>query len=130
MRFLVAAEGSTLSDPVSKRFGHAAFHLVVDGENPEILEALKHDHNLPGHGIGRFSGWNLDGVIAGNMGPEAFQDLALHRLKVYIVRGTTVQQAILQVVSGEIPAANGPTMKRSIHEHGPGHGGERKHRSK
>jgi predicted Fe-Mo cluster-binding NifX family protein len=129
MRLLVAAEGSTLSDAVSKRFGHASFHLVVDSDQHSILEALEHNHDLPGHGIERFLKWNLEGVIAGNVGPAAFQDMKARRLSVYIVRGTTVQQAVLQVVNGEIAAADGPTMKHSIHTHGPGSGSKHHHRS-
>ncbi|MFH0881716.1 MAG: NifB/NifX family molybdenum-iron cluster-binding protein [bacterium] len=129
MRYLVAAEGSTLSAPVSKRFGHAAFHLVVDSDRQEILEALERNHDLPGHGVERFLKWNLEGVITGNVGPAAFRDLKARHLSIYIVRATTVQKAVFQVANGEIEAADGPTMKHSVHTHGSGNGGEHHHHS-
>lgn len=118
MILLVAAEGPTLDAPISKRFGHAANHIVVDSDGPTILEAIEHEHDLPGHGVERFSKWKLDGVISGNVGPGAFEDLDSRNLAVYIVRGATVQEGVAMVVGGDVSATDSPTMKHSIHQHG------------
>lgn len=123
MKYLIASEGNEWTSPISKRFGHAAYHLIVESDPESIIENTPHDQNLQGHGVGRFVGHELAGVIAGNVGPGAFADLRGAGLTVYIVRGKNVRESLRMVASGEVAPADQPSMKRSLHEHSGKHGG-------
>ncbi len=119
MLYLVAADGKTLDSKISKRFGQAAYHLLINPENL-VIEAMAGDvEQMEGHGLNRVFELrdSLRGVIAGNVGPHAFQDIHESGWPVYIVRGETVQDAVRKVYAGEIPPSAKPTMKRSVHEH-------------
>ncbi len=125
MRYLVAADGETLDAPVARRFGHAAAHLLVDADDGRITVTTGDVEAMPAHGLGRFAGMDLDGLITGNIGPHAWEDVQALGWPVYIVRGKTVGEAVRAVAAGEIPPADGPSVRKSLgaHDHhGPGRG--------
>ncbi|MBD3166589.1 hypothetical protein GF324_08320 [bacterium] len=129
MHYLVAADGPTLDAPISKRFGHASFHLLVNSETMKVVKMEGGEvESFPAHGIQRFCYTiKVDGVIAGNIGPHAFEDIRREGWPMYIVRKSTVREAIEKVAAGDVVAATEPSMKRSIgrhpgHEPGDGHG--------
>ncbi len=133
MVFLVASDGETLDCRVSKRLGHARNHLIVESE-PWTVELLAGDpEQLPRHGLDRLANRQLDGVITGNVGPQAWSDFVALDLVGYVARSLTVREAVEKVIAGEIPVMDGPTMKRSIrdhasHDHGhAGHGAGHAH---
>jgi predicted Fe-Mo cluster-binding NifX family protein len=115
MLYLVAADDNKTDATISKRFGHAAYHLVVQHNPLEIVQSLPHDHDLPRHGLDRFDTHELVGIVAGNMGPGAFADAQALDIPVYIVRGATVEQAVARVSAGQIRRSDEPTMKQSVH---------------
>jgi len=127
MYFLAAVDGPTVDDKISKRFGFAAFHLVIDSESFEIVKQFESNHDMPSHGLDRFIGTKIDGVISGNVGPSAFQDINGRNLPVYIIRSATAKEAIQKILDGEVEPATAPSMKHSVnhpsHDHNYGHGG-------
>lgn len=125
MPYLVAADGPDLEARVSRRFGHAAHHLLVSAQADEAVVLDGGVHESPRHGLDRFRDEDVEGVVAGNVGPHAFEDIRERGWQVYIVRGVSVREAVQAVVQGEVDPAGGPTMKRSVGDHaghGEGHG--------
>ena len=122
MLFLVASDGASLDSRVAKRFGHARHHLLVESKS-WIIEVLEGEPEaLPKHGLERAAARGIDGVITGNLGPHAWEDFLSLGLTGYLARRRTVQDAIEEVMAGEIAPMEGPTMKRSIHSHRHSHG--------
>ena len=126
MRYLVAAEGTTLDARVARRFGHAAAHLLVDADDGSVAVTTGDVEAMPRHGLARFAEAGVVGLITGNIGPHAWEDVQALGWPVYIVRGKTVAEAVRAVAAGEVPPADGPSVKKSMdghrHHHGPGRG--------
>jgi len=144
-KYLVAADTSSAQSRVAKRFGHAAYHLIVEAESGRVLSSRALDDSPPGpergpgeggqatghsahhehdatheHGDDphRLSGLpdDLAGVVSENIGPEAFRDVQSHGWPVYIVKRTSVEEAVQRIRAGAVPSATGPTLKRSVHQ--------------
>ncbi len=126
MKYLVAADGENLDAKVARRFGHATAHLVVDTDDWSVEVFGDDPEELPQHGLSRFLDLHLAGVVSGNIGPHAWQDITDLGLTLYIARRATVKEALEKIASGEIAPAEGPTLKRSIHD-GRAHHPEHEH---
>ena len=125
MRYLISAAGADLNAKVDKRFGHPAYHLLVDGETMEFEVYPGPGDNSPFQKAKRFLDFGIAGVIAGNVGPNAFRELNAQGIKVYICRGMTVREAVELVSSGWIEPATKSTMKVSVRGGGKGGGAGR-----
>ncbi|MBZ0263508.1 hypothetical protein K8I28_02465 [bacterium] len=146
MWYLIAAEGNDLDAPIAKRFGHAAYHLLIHKDTNEIrvFPGAHHDPETHksgqthGHGFGRFSTEPIAGIISGNMGPHAFDQATELGWDIYVVRGKNVGEALKSVKNGEVSPSKEASMKHSVqegkhagggnghqhqHTHGHGHGG-------
>lgn len=121
MLFLVTAQGDTLDDRIAKRFGHAPRHMLVDSDTWTVELQDGEVEELPRHGLERFKDRGLDGVIVGNLGPHAWDDVVELGWTAFLARRMTVREAVEKVVAGEIAPMEGPTMKRSIHHHAGAH---------
>lgn len=123
MKVLVAADGNDLGAQVSKRFGHAAFFLLVDSETwtHTLLEGVGEDG--PAHGADRMQALGVDKIVTGNIGPNAFKDLRQRGVQVYLCKHTTAREAVESVLAGTREPAEGPSLKHSVHQHRhePGH---------
>ena len=126
MKYLIASSGADLDAKVAKRFGHAEYFIVYDSQSKSYETFPGVGHDEPAHGIGRFKDQEIEGVIIGNIGPEAFQDVTRSGWKVFLGRNMIVQDALEKVENGEILPLEGPTVKKSFHSghqsHGEGHG--------
>jgi predicted Fe-Mo cluster-binding NifX family protein len=124
MLYLVAAEDSSPDAAVSKRFGQAPHHLLVDSETRVVAP-------LPGRtgGTGRLlaaaARLKVDGIISGNIGPRAFQRAQGAGIPVYVLRGQAVLEAVEQVAGGKVEPVLEATLKQSPREGGGGEGGGR-----
>jgi len=123
VKYLAAASGADLDAKISKRFGHAAYFLVIDPETMEFTVIPGVGDESPVHGIGHFTTRDIQCVLVGNIGPSLFSDLVSAGMKVYSFHGITVREAVVKVHSGLVSPLDEPTMKRSIHEGGRGQGG-------
>jgi predicted Fe-Mo cluster-binding NifX family protein len=119
MKYLVSADTPSIDAAVAKRFGRAAYQLVVEANvHPYRIEKCQRSvHDMPAHGLDDLE-QDVTGVIAGNIGPEAFTDAKRNGLEVFIVRRATVREALMSVTSGEVTAAVAPSVRRSRHHHG------------
>ena len=99
MKVAITSQGQEFSSEVDPRFGRAKSLIVVDTETGQFQV---HDNtvNLNAvQGAGIQTGKNIanldvDAVITGNVGPNAFKTLSAANIKVFLADKQTVRQAI------------------------------------
>jgi predicted Fe-Mo cluster-binding NifX family protein len=122
MKIAVSAEGSNLEAQVDPRFGRSAYFVVVDSESGEV-EAVPNAGALAGHGAGVQAAQfvvqqGIAVIIAGRIGPNAFEVLDASGIGVYQSQGGTVAETIAAFSAGELSAQNSAS--------GPAHAGMRR----
>ena len=126
MNFLIAASGDTLESKVDKRFGHPAFHILLDSLTMEFQAFPGPEENAFAKIWSKIAGIQIEGIIAGNIGPNAYDKVQALGIKVYICRNMTVKEAVEKALSGEIKPVSESTMKTSVRGgRGQGKGGRR-----
>lgn len=98
MRVAVSSTGPTLDSPVDMRFGRAAYFLIVDTETLDF-EAIPNPNTTATGGAGiqaaqLVGNREVQAVITGIPGPNAFQTLQAIGIPVYQSPGGTVRQAV------------------------------------
>ena len=107
MKVAVTSQGNDLSSEIDLRFGRAKWLIVVDTETGDF-QAHDNEVNLnASQGAGIQTGRNVvnldaEAVITGNVGPKAFRTLAAAKVKIFLAKNQTVQQAIDSFESGEL----------------------------
>jgi predicted Fe-Mo cluster-binding NifX family protein len=99
MKVAVTAQENELGSQIDPRFGRAKFLIVVDTD----IDGFEiHDNTVnlsAAQGAGIQTGQNIanldvDAVITGNVGPNAFRTLNAANVKVFLTEKQTVQEAI------------------------------------
>lgn len=107
MKIAVTSQGEELSSEIDPRFGRTKWLIVVDTETRKS-EAHDNTVNLnAAQGAGIQTGQNIanldvDAVITGNVGPNAFKTLNAAKVKVFLAEKQTVQQAIDSFKAGKL----------------------------
>ena len=110
----VAASGTDLEAQTDPRFGRCGYFVL---ENTETMEAkaVENTAALQGSGAGiaavqMIANAGAEAVIAGNLGPNAFQTLAAGGIKAYGYEGGTVRQAVEALRAGTLPEIDGANV--------------------
>ena len=107
MKIAVTSEGNELSSEIDLRFGRAKWLIVFDIEH-ENFQSHDNEFNLnTAQGAGIQTARNIanlgaDIVITGNVGPNAFKTLTTAKVKIFLVKKQTVQQAIDSYKEGKL----------------------------
>ncbi|RKY08914.1 MAG: dinitrogenase iron-molybdenum cofactor biosynthesis protein [Planctomycetota bacterium] len=114
MKIAITSTGETLDSPVDPRFGRAAWFIIVDSDSMEF-EAIANDNVGAAGGAGISSAKvvidaGAEAVLTGNCGPNAHRSLAAGGVKVYTGAAGTVKEAVEKFNSGELTAADGPSV--------------------
>jgi len=131
MKIAVTASTPQLDGLVDPRFGRCPYYLFVDPETM-VFEAVENPHVGASSGAGiqaaQFvAGKNVEAVLTGSCGPNAFQVLRSAGVKVVIGVGGNISEAVQKYASGgafreadgpDVPAHSGMGM-------GAGRGGGR-----
>ena len=99
MRIAVSSQGKELTSKVDPRFGRASYFLVFDTSDKslEVVENSQNVNAAQGAGIQaaeNVTGKNVDIVVSGNYGPNAFRALRAAGVKAALWADGTVLQAI------------------------------------
>lgn len=119
MKVLIAALENTLDSPVSKRFGHAPYYLIVDLETMQVNvidnrnTGDEHDHAI----IPQAAKAGVKAFITGNIGPQAYKLVESLNLQVALARKMSGKEALEKLQRGELKILDAPTLKHSIHDH-------------
>jgi len=114
MKVAVSASSPGLENPVDPRFGRCPYFLVVDTETMEF-EAVENPYLGASGGAGiqaaqLVAGKNVDAVLTGSCGPNAFQTLTAAGIKVIVGVSGTVSEAVRSYASGALREAAGPDV--------------------
>ena len=111
MKVVITAQGNDMSSEIDPRFGRARWFIVFDTETSSFQV---HDNELnlnAAQGAGIQTGRNIanlgaDVVITGNVGPNAFKTLTAAKIKIFLSKKQTVQQAVDSYIKGELKEVN------------------------
>ena len=114
MKLAVTAKGKTLEDQVDARFGRCPYFVLVDSESLEF-EAIENPNSTLGGGAGIQSAQvmsenDVQAVLTGNCGPNAYRTLAAAEIEVFAGASGTVREAVEQYKSGQLSASQGPNV--------------------
>jgi len=123
MRIAVTAQGNDLASPVDPRFGRCATFIVVDTESPDFT-VVENANASAGGGAGIQSAQlmadlDINIVLTGNCGPNAFRTLEAAGIKVVVGVGGTVQEAVDEYTSGALTSADTPNVASHFGTSGP-----------
>ncbi len=109
MKIAVSAESNDLEQQVNLTFGRCPGFLIIEIEGKEIKEHSFIENqameNPMGAGIAAaqtVANQEVQAVISGNIGPNAFMVLNQSKIKVYQAFGLSVKQAIEQLNEGKL----------------------------
>jgi len=116
MKIAITAQGKELSNEIDLRFGRARWIIVVDSETGDFAA---HDNvvNLNAvQGAGIQTGQNIanldvEVVITGNVGPNAFKTLNTAGVKTFLAESQTVQQALDSFRAGTLKEVDGANVE-------------------
>lgn len=99
MKVAVTSQGEELSSEIDPRFGRAKFLIVVDTDTGgfEIHDNTVNLNAAQGAGIQtgqNIANLDVDAVITGNVGPNAFRTLSAAKIKMFLAEKQTIQEAI------------------------------------
>jgi predicted Fe-Mo cluster-binding NifX family protein/ferredoxin len=114
MRIAVTATGPTLDDNVDPRFGRCRYFLMVDIESMKV-DAMENPNLALGSGAGiqsaqTMSEQNVDAILTGNCGPNAFQTLSAAGIEVIVGVSGSVGKVVEQFKSGSLSSISGPNV--------------------
>ena len=112
MKICITSYGTTLDSAVDPRFGRCEYFIIIDPETMEF-EAIKNDTSSGGAGIQAgqlISEKNVEIVLTGNVGPNAFQVLNAAGIK--IITGITgnIEEALIKYNKGELKEIDKATV--------------------
>ena len=114
MRIAIASTGKTLESKVDRRFGRAAYFIIVDTETMDF-SSFGNDRIAAEEkaGIGAakaVAGAGVPSVLTGNCGTHAEQILRDTGVRLYTGVAGTVSEAIELYRSGRLTEAKGPSV--------------------
>ncbi|MFC1956810.1 NifB/NifX family molybdenum-iron cluster-binding protein [Chloroflexota bacterium] len=113
MKIAVTAEGPTLDSKVDSRFGRCQYFIVADPETLEF-EAIENSSAMGGGaGISAsqiIAGKQVDVVLTGNCGPNAYRALSAAGIKVVTEVSGDVREAIQGYKLGKLKVSAQPNV--------------------
>ena len=116
MKIAITAQAKELSSEIDLRFGRAKWIIVVDSETGDFAA---HDNvvNLNAvQGAGIQTGQNIanldvEVVITGNVGPNAFKTLNTAGVKIFLAEKQTVQETLDSFKVGKLKEVDGANVE-------------------
>jgi predicted Fe-Mo cluster-binding NifX family protein len=114
MRIVVTASAAGLDAPLSAVFGRCPIYVFVDAETMHF-EAVTNPSVSAGGGAGVQAAQFIvergaEGVVTGNIGPNAFRVLQSAGVPVYLCQDGIVRQAVEAYQAGRLPSADAATV--------------------
>ena len=106
MKICVSSTGKDINASIDQRFGRCQYFLIVDVETMDVKTILN-ESTLSSGGAGVqaaqiVTNEDVDSVITGNIGPNAFQILQAAGIKVFIGAQGTIKEAIENYKNGTL----------------------------
>lgn len=117
MKTLIAAECDTLESGISKRFGKAAWYLIVDLETLAVTSSQNVDPRDHHEIVSKAAELGVTTIITGNIGPRSYDLISSSNMQIALARNMTAREAIEKLKKGELKILDAPTLKQSVEEH-------------
>lgn len=106
MKICISSTGENLDAVVDQRFGRCQYFLIVELETMKV-KAISNESTLASGGAGIQAAQivtkeDVNSVISGNIGPNAFSILQAAGIKVYTGAEGTVKEAIEKYKQGKL----------------------------
>lgn len=113
MKVAISASGSDKGSSIDERFGRCPFFIIVDTDKMDF-EAIENEHKKDSHGVGpqviqMLSDMDVDAVITGNVGPNAYRTLNSANIEIYEDTGK-VSTAVEKLKNDELSILDDKTV--------------------
>ncbi|MDP8218601.1 MAG: NifB/NifX family molybdenum-iron cluster-binding protein [Candidatus Theseobacter exili] len=110
----ITSTGNTLSAPVDARFGRCKYFIIINTGSLDF-EAIENPYAESRGGAGIQSGQmmserNVNALLTGNIGPNAFQTLRAAGVKLFTGVDGTVEDAVKKYTSGVLKSVDNPSV--------------------
>lgn len=128
MKIAVSSSETSLDSNVDARFGRCPYFIIYDTDSSDF-EFIENQSRQAMGGAGIQAAQmlvdkNIEAVITGNIGPNAYRVLSSSPIKVYSGVTGTVKYAISRLEKGELKSSSGPDVPPHFGEgSGRGRGG-------
>ena len=114
MKIAITATACNLDADIDPRFGRCQYFIIADPDTMEF-ETLENSGAAAGGGAGiataqTLAGKNIETVITGNCGPNAYETLMAAGIKVITGVSGKVREAIKSYKSGKLKASSQPNV--------------------
>jgi predicted Fe-Mo cluster-binding NifX family protein len=114
MKIAITVTTPDLDADIDPRFGRCLHFLIVDPDTMEY-EALENSATAAGGGAGitaaqSLSGKNIEAVLTGNCGPNAYMTLTAAGIKVITGLSGKARDAVEQYKAGKLQASSNPNV--------------------
>jgi predicted Fe-Mo cluster-binding NifX family protein len=114
MKIAITTTTPNLDADIDPRFGRCRYFVIVDPDTMEY-EAVENSGAAAGGGAGiataqTITGKNIEAVITGNCGPNAYQALSAANIKVVTSASGKVRDAVQQYKSGNLKSSSQPNV--------------------
>ena len=115
MKIAITSQGKDLNAEVDPRFGRCQYFISIDTESGSF-EALDNDSASLGGGAGIRTAQtlidrNVEAVLTGNVGPNAFQTLSAAGIQVYAGVSGKIADAIIKFKAGTLQPYTAPSVQ-------------------
>ncbi len=119
MKICISSTGKDLDAMVDQRFGRCQFFLIIDSETLKVHNIISNEGMLSSSGAGIQAAQivakeNVDSVITGNIGPNAFQILQAANIKVFTGSEGTIKDAIAHYKQGKLQETGSATSESHV----------------
>lgn len=106
MKIAVSATGKDIENLLDMRFGRCRFFQIHDSENG-TFKVIENKGNSSNGAAGiaasqQLIDENVNVIITGNLGPNAFKIIEKSRIKVYKCKDTTIKSALEKLSNSEL----------------------------
>jgi len=114
MKIAISATGKDLNAQIDPRFGRCQYFIFVDSETMGF-EVSDNEGLMASGGAGVQAAQlvvqkGAKALVTGNLGPNAASALSASGIKVYLVPGGTVKEAVEAYKSGTLKEVSGSTV--------------------
>jgi predicted Fe-Mo cluster-binding NifX family protein len=111
MKIAITAQGKELSSEIDLRFGRAKWLIVTDTETDDFqtYDNIVNLNAVQGAGIQtgqNIANLNVEAVITGNVGPNAFKTLNAAGVKIFLAQSQKVQEVVDSFKAGGLKEVN------------------------
>lgn len=114
MKIAVSSDGATLESNVDPRFGRCPYYIIYDTESDDF-KSVENKSGQAAGGAGiqaaqMISDMNIESVVTGNIGPNAFRVLSAASIGVYSGATGSVKDSVEKFKKGEYKQTAGPDV--------------------